>query len=175
MTPFPEPSPTPETSEASDFLLRWRGKQEGPFALEEIERRIAANEIGLLHEICFEGNWMPIRKFLELCEVREETERLQREEVERRVREQEERERRERETRQRDELLAEEKRKNDLLEAAVRADQTASSTTQSLKSGSGSKGVGMALLVAGVVIGLFLSILFGAIIAVIGLALIKYG
>jgi hypothetical protein len=33
------------------FLVRWRGRQEGPYLASVIEAKLAANEIGLQHEI----------------------------------------------------------------------------------------------------------------------------
>jgi len=133
MTTPNTPTPPPIPADVA-FLVRWRGKQEGPVKMEELERRIAANEIGLLHEIQFEGEWIPLRKFLELRAARAEGERLRWEEAERRAREEAEREMREREIRLREERLAEEKRKNDLLEAAVRAQQQSSEQVWGAKS-----------------------------------------
>lgn len=47
------------------FHLRWRGRQIGPFTWEEIERRLQENEIGLLHEIQWQGRWLTIEEFIE--------------------------------------------------------------------------------------------------------------
>src|ERR1039458_7307776 len=46
------------------FLVRWRGRQEGPFPASVIEAKLADNEIGLLHEIFHNGQWVTIRDFL---------------------------------------------------------------------------------------------------------------
>lgn len=159
MTPPIAPTPQPMPDDSA-FLLRWRGKQEGPLKLAELEGLIAANQIGLLHEIQFEGEWIPLRKFLELRAAHAEGERLRREEAERRVREEAERQAREREARQREELLAEEKRKNDLLEAAVRAQQPTDSEGDSKPRRSGLAMLGWLLLLGGAVIALYFFAVF---------------
>ena len=46
------------------FLLRWRGRQEGPYTPAAIEAKLAANQIGLLHEILSEGRWVAVRDYL---------------------------------------------------------------------------------------------------------------
>jgi hypothetical protein len=46
------------------FLVRWRGRQEGPYPASVIEAKLAANEIGLLHEIFHHGQWVTIQKFI---------------------------------------------------------------------------------------------------------------
>jgi len=46
------------------FLLRWRGRQEGPYTGPVIEAKLAANEIGLLHEIYYEGKWITLRDYI---------------------------------------------------------------------------------------------------------------
>ena len=40
------------------FLIRWRGRQEGPYTAAVIESKLAANQIGLLHEISHNGQWV---------------------------------------------------------------------------------------------------------------------
>ena len=40
------------------FLIRWRGRQEGPYTAAVIEAKLAANQIGLLHEIAHNGQWV---------------------------------------------------------------------------------------------------------------------
>lgn len=47
------------------FLLRWRGRQEGPYTGPAIEAKLATREIGLLHEIYYEGRWLTIRDYIE--------------------------------------------------------------------------------------------------------------
>jgi hypothetical protein len=87
------------------FLVRWRGMQAGPYLASVIETKLAANEIGLLHEIFYDGKWVTIRDYIAEREAilraerqaREEQERRAREEVERQAKEREEKERRDRE------------------------------------------------------------------------------
>ncbi len=105
------------------FLLRWRGRQEGPYALKVIQRKLAAGEIGLLHEVLFKGRWRALRDYLAEEEATRQAELLaQREaerlakEAERKAREIEELDARRRQEQERATALAEEKRKNDLLE-----------------------------------------------------------
>lgn len=45
------------------FLIRWRGRQEGPYTAAVIEAKLAANQIGLLHEIAHNGQWVALRDF----------------------------------------------------------------------------------------------------------------
>lgn len=80
------------------YLLRWRGRQEGPYPPSAIEAKLAANEIGLLHEISDGGQWLTIRDYIKQKEAilraereaREERERKARQEAERQAREAEE-------------------------------------------------------------------------------------
>ena len=106
------------------FLVRWRGRQEGPYSAKLIERRLSTNEIGLLHEIFHKGRWITIRDYIAkqeaaLCVIEQA-----REEQERRKREEEERQTREVEEQQRAAALAEEKRKSDLIEKSINERQT---------------------------------------------------
>jgi ribosomal protein S27E len=110
--------------ENAQFLVRWRGKQEGPYSAELIEEKLSANEIGLLHEILHNGQWITIRDFLSEQEtalrvqrqMREEQERHARTEQERREREEAERNAREQEERVQLQaaMLVEQQRKKDL-------------------------------------------------------------
>ena len=45
------------------FLLRWRGRQEGPYSGTVVEAKLAAHEIGLQHEIYYEGKWVTLRDY----------------------------------------------------------------------------------------------------------------
>jgi len=83
---------------SATFLLRWRGRQEGPYTAAVIEAKLAANQIGLLHEIAHNGQWVTLRKHFahrkailqaELL-AKQERERQAREVAERRAREVEE-------------------------------------------------------------------------------------
>jgi hypothetical protein len=105
--------------ENAAFLIRWRGRQEGPYSAELIEEKLSANEIGLLHEILHNGQWITIRDYLAGQEAALRIQRQAREEQERRERDEADRKSREIETQQRAAALAEEKRKNDLLEKTL--------------------------------------------------------
>jgi hypothetical protein len=101
------------------FLIRWRGRQEGPYTAAAIEAKLAANQIGLLHEIAHNGQWVTLREFFAEREAVIRTENQAREEDSRRAREEAERRTREREEQRQAELLSEERRKNDLLQASM--------------------------------------------------------
>jgi hypothetical protein len=104
---------------SAKFLVRWRGRQEGPYLASVIEAKLAANEIGLLHEVFYEGKWVTIRDYITEREALLRAERQAREEQERRAREEAERQAREREEQHRTAELAEQRRKNDLLAAGL--------------------------------------------------------
>ncbi len=38
-----------------DFLIRWRGQQEGPYTAADLESKLTAHNIGLLHEVLHHG------------------------------------------------------------------------------------------------------------------------
>ena len=119
MNSNPPPLSPPEPSYGRPLLLRWRGREEGPIAWAEIERRLAANDIGLFHEVQVDGAWMPLRAFLELREAARQEAKARREEAERVANEYAARAAEERASRHQSEVLAEEKRKNDLMAAAL--------------------------------------------------------
>jgi hypothetical protein len=104
---------------ATPLLIRWRGRQEGPYQPTIIHQKLAANEIGLLHEVWYNGKWVTLREYLAEQEAIRRAEVLAREEEERRAKDADEREAREREESQRAAALAQERRKNDLLERGV--------------------------------------------------------
>jgi hypothetical protein len=110
-TPNSTPNPT-----SAPLLIRWRGRQEGPYSPAIIEQKLAANEIGLLHEVYHNSQWVTLREYLTEQEATQHAERLAHEEAERHAREAEERKAKDREESQRAAALAEERRKNDLLE-----------------------------------------------------------
>lgn len=49
---------------APRHLLRWKGRQSGPFAPDEIHTKLKSSEIGLMHEVEVDGQWMTVEKFL---------------------------------------------------------------------------------------------------------------
>lgn len=105
--------------DSAKFLVRWRGRQEGPYLASVIEAKLAANEIGLLHEIFYEGKWVTIRDYVAEREVVLRAQLQAHVEQERRAREEAERQTREREEQYRAAALVEERRKNDLLAAGL--------------------------------------------------------
>jgi hypothetical protein len=96
------------------FFIRWRGRQEGPYTAAVIEAKLAANQVGLLHEISHNGQWITLRDYL----------------AERDAILQAERQAKEREEQRRVELLAEERRRNDLLQAKIAERQSSDSSRQ---------------------------------------------
>jgi hypothetical protein len=102
--------------DSAKFLVRWRGRQEGPYLAPVIEAKLLANEIGLLHEIFYEGKWVTIRDYITEKEAMLRAGIQAREEEERRVREETGRQAKEREETRREELSAEERRRNAQLE-----------------------------------------------------------
>jgi hypothetical protein len=110
--------------EGASFLLRWRGRQEGPYSAKMIEKMLTANEIGLLHEILRDGQWITIRDYIAEREASLRAQRQAREEQARRDQEEADRQARETEAQQRAAALTEEKRRNDLLEATLHERQS---------------------------------------------------
>jgi hypothetical protein len=109
-------SDTVGAAQSAPLLIRWRGRQEGPYPPEVIDQKLDANEIGLLHEIYHDSKWTTLREYLADKEAVRNAQRLAREEQERRLKELEERKAREKEESQRAAALAEQRRRNDLLE-----------------------------------------------------------
>ena len=107
------------------FLIRWRGRQEGPYTAAIIEAKLAANQIGLLHEIFHNGQWVTLREFFAEREAVIRSENQAREEENQRAHEEAERQTRERDERRQAEQLSEERRKNDLLQASIAERQRA--------------------------------------------------
>ncbi len=83
--------------ESATFLVRWRGRQEGPYTAGVLETKIAANQIGMLHEIFHRGQWITIRDYVAEQEAVQRAQCQQREEEQSRAREQVERQNVERE------------------------------------------------------------------------------
>lgn len=138
---------------AASFLIRWRGIQDGPFTMAAIEAKLAANQIGLLHEISHNGQWITLRDYFAEREAALRSERQAKEEQERRTREESERHAKEREEQRRLDLLAEERRKAAQLEAAQSQQSFGANLplpkTQVEHSSSGLRTLGVFLLIAG--------------------------
>ena len=115
---------------SSEFLVRWRGRQEGPYTAAIMEAKLAANQIGLLHEVLHNGQWVTLRDYFAERDASLRAQREAREEQERRAREEAARQAKEREEQRSAELLAEERRRNDLLQAGITERQTNESFRQ---------------------------------------------
>jgi hypothetical protein len=102
------------------FLVRWRGQQQGPYTATVIEAKLASNQIGLLHEIYWNDQWITIRDFIGERQAALRSAQIVREAEERRDREEAERQAKNREEQRQADLLAEERRRNDLMEASLR-------------------------------------------------------
>ena len=142
-----------QTSAAEDsheeFLLRWRGRIEGPCAIGEIQRRLSANEIGMFHEVQRGGVWLPLRTLLAEREAEHVEEDARREAAQIATREEKARAAAELEARQLAEMLVEERRRNDLMEKATQSEPPKQSVPDS---GSGANGWGGLLLVIGIIV-----------------------
>jgi hypothetical protein len=51
-------------SKSDSFHIRWRGRVSGPFSWPEVERKLDAHEIGLLHDLQENNNWTTLGEFL---------------------------------------------------------------------------------------------------------------
>lgn len=146
------------------FLIRWRGRQEGPYTAAVIEAKLAANQIGLLHEISHNGQWFTLRDYLAEREAILRAERLANEEKEHRAREEAERQAKEREEQRRVEVLAEERRKAAQVEADNFRQQQAgaihSLPTQPSGGSSGLRTVGILLLLGGLAVSAYFFLAF---------------
>jgi hypothetical protein len=91
------------------FLIRWRGRQEGPYTAAVIEAKLAANQIGLLHELCHQGQWVTLRDYFAERDAARRAESREREELARRAREEADREAKEREEKRAATTLTEER------------------------------------------------------------------
>lgn len=119
--------------EDAQFLVRWRGKQSGPYSASVIEAKLETREMGLLHEIFHNGQWITIRDYITEREAALHAERQARDEQSRREREEMEKMAREHDEQLRAAALAEEKRKNDLLAAALERQNNPSHASTALQ------------------------------------------
>ena len=46
------------------YLIRWRGRQQGPYPLGVLRDKLTSNEIGLMHEIAVGNQWTNLGEFL---------------------------------------------------------------------------------------------------------------
>ena len=102
--------------DAATFMIRWRGRPEGPYPASVIEAKLNANQIGLLHEILIDDRWLTLRDFVAEREAAVRTEREAKEEEARRLHDEAERQAQEREEQRRADLAAEVRYKASQLE-----------------------------------------------------------
>jgi hypothetical protein len=143
------------------FLIRWRGRQEGPYSAAVIEAKLVANQIGLLHEISHNGQWVTLRDYLAERETVLRTERQAREEQDRRAREDAERQAKEHAEQRRAEALAEERRKAAQAEADNFRPQQGSTSLQPSGGSSGLRTIGILLLLGGLAVAAYFFLAFG--------------
>jgi hypothetical protein len=151
---------SPNVSFADDnnvtFLIRWRGKQEGPYTAAVIEAKLAANQMGLLHEISHNGQWLTVRDYLVEREAIVSAERQARKEQERRAREDADQRAKERQEQRTAEALLEEGRKAAQIETEnLHHQQTSSIYSPPSPRSTGSSGlrtVGILLMLGGLAI-----------------------
>jgi len=148
------------------FLVRWRGRQDGPYSAAVIEVKLAANEIGLLHEIFYNGKWVTIRDYVAERETVLRAEHQAREDQEQRMRQAAEQEAREQEEHRQAELLAEERRRSEQIAAAKSRQMTEENSRQSTPpkqtNSSGMQTLGAVLLIAGIALAAYFFLAFDA-------------
>jgi hypothetical protein len=103
---------------SAQFLVRWRGRQEGPYPAAVIEAKLAANEIGLLHEILVKGKWVTIRNYISEIKCTQESEQLAVEdEIKKKAEKRKESD--QQQAQRHEEFLAEENRNKNILKLVV--------------------------------------------------------
>jgi hypothetical protein len=154
---------SPDDSSAT-FFIRWRGRQEGPYTAAVIEAKLAANQIGLLHEISRNGQWITLRDYFAEREAVLSAERLAREEQEKRRREEGERQARAKEEQRRASLLAEEERRKAQAQSEpsnqIRENQPSFNVPLEKKGTSGLQIFGVVLLILGFVVAAYFLLAF---------------
>ncbi len=106
------------SGDGAKFLVRWRGRQEGPYSASIIEAKLAANEIGLLHEMLHNGQWITIRDYVTKMEAMLRVKHQEREEQELQARKEAEQQMNEREDLRRIDFERGEQRRREQAEAA---------------------------------------------------------
>jgi hypothetical protein len=138
------------------FHIRWRGRQEGPFTAKVIEEKLASNQIGMLHEISQDGQWVSLRDYMTEREANLRAVRQAQLEEEERQRLEAEQQARQLEEQQKSEQVAEQRRLEAKAEASRHTAQT--QPIQGQQSAGGSSGlrrVGILLLLAGLLVTAF--------------------
>ena len=150
----------------AQFPVRWRGRQEGPYPAAVIEVKLAANEIGLLHEIFYNGKWVTIRDYVAERETVLRAENQAREDQEKRMRQAAEQEARDQEEHRQAELLADERRRSEQIATAKSRQMTEDNSRQPTQanqtSSSGLQTLGAVLLIAGIALAAYFFLAFDA-------------
>jgi TM2 domain-containing membrane protein YozV len=55
-------------SDSQEYQLRWRGRQSGPYPVNEINRMLDDHEIGMGHEILYNEKWITLEEFFTTLE-----------------------------------------------------------------------------------------------------------
>jgi hypothetical protein len=151
---------------SATFLVRWRGKQEGPYTAATLETKLAANQIGLLHEIFHNGQWVTLRDYIAEREALLRAEQQVREAQEQRAREEAERQARALEEERRAKMAAEEERKRTQLQAElsrqIQEHQPSFDAPHEKGRGSGLQILGVLLLVVGLGVAAYFFLAFDA-------------
>jgi TM2 domain-containing membrane protein YozV len=50
-------------SDSQEYILRWRGRQAGPYPVSEINRLLDDHKIGMGHEILYQDEWITLETF----------------------------------------------------------------------------------------------------------------
>jgi hypothetical protein len=148
---------------SATFLIRWRGRQEGPYTAAIIETKLAANQIGLLHEIAHNSQWITLRDYLSERDANLRAQRQAQEEQERRAREEAERQAKERDEQRRAESLAEERKKVIQAESESYRQQHGPTPNLSASQSSGGSGLrtfGILLLLGGLAVAAYFFLAF---------------
>jgi hypothetical protein len=66
--------PTNQRTTSGNYMIRWRGRAEGPLSLQEINARVDAGQLGLLTEVQIQGRWITLREFFSSQPAPEERE-----------------------------------------------------------------------------------------------------
>lgn len=52
----------------SEFRVRWKGRESGPYPLAELKRRLARGELSTLHRAEYQGQWVPVDRLIAMIE-----------------------------------------------------------------------------------------------------------
>ena len=67
------PGATGSKPGTGSYMIRWRGRSDGPLTLEQIDSRLNGGQLGLLTEIRVDGQWITLRDFYKSRSVEQPT------------------------------------------------------------------------------------------------------